>query len=427
MNKIVFDRSKSREVCSAKGVPVVDHIARTFKAERDRGGVGRTLLAVCPNSEAVLRASLVAAGEAHAPIKFAATLNQVDLDGGYTGWTQEEFVRLTARYVEELDLRAPVIIAMDHGGPWLKDVQAKEGWPLDECMMALKTSLTAAIFAGYDLLHIDPTVDRTLPAGVNISIETVVARTIDLIGHVEGVRRRNRLPVVSYEVGTEEVHGGLADMATFRRFLDGLRSGLLSRGLPDVWPIFVVGKVGTDLHTTTFDPAVARELVAAAGEYGSFIKGHYTDFVANPEEYPRTGMGAANIGPEFTEAEYEALVELEAREAALRAGGLAVAPSDFRQVLAGAVLESGRWMKWRQGEELNLPFERYAPERREWLVKTGCRYIWTVPAVLAARRRLYDNLSRAGIDADRAVLDRIGRAVMQYYRAFNLVDVNEVI
>jgi hypothetical protein len=40
---------------------------------------------------------------------------------------------------------------------------------------------------------------------------------------------------------------------------------------------------------------------------GSYIKGHYTDDVANPEEYPLCGMGAANVGPEFTISEYRAL------------------------------------------------------------------------------------------------------------------------
>lgn len=71
-------------------------------------------------------------------------------------------------------------------------------------------------------------------------------------------------------------------------------------GLADVWPCFIVGKVGTDLHTTTFDPDVARDLTARVRPYGSYIKGHYTDGVSNPEQYPLCGMGAANVGPEFT-------------------------------------------------------------------------------------------------------------------------------
>ena len=46
-------------------------------------------------------------------------------------------------------------------------------------------------------------------------------------------------------------------------------------------------------------------------EYGSFIKGHYTDDVENPQDYPLCNMGAANVGPEFTISEFNALEELE--------------------------------------------------------------------------------------------------------------------
>ena len=51
-----------------------------------------TLLAVCPNSGAVLEAAIKAAAASHMPMLFAATLNQVDRDGGYTGWTPKAFV-----------------------------------------------------------------------------------------------------------------------------------------------------------------------------------------------------------------------------------------------------------------------------------------------------------------------------------------------
>ena len=54
-----------------------------------------TLLAVCPNSPAVIKAAFRAAKRNNAPIMFAATLNQVDNDGGYTGMTQKDFVRVS--------------------------------------------------------------------------------------------------------------------------------------------------------------------------------------------------------------------------------------------------------------------------------------------------------------------------------------------
>lgn len=51
-------------------------------------GMEMTLLTVCPNSDAVLEAAIKVAAASNMPMLFAATLNQVDRDGGYTalGW-----------------------------------------------------------------------------------------------------------------------------------------------------------------------------------------------------------------------------------------------------------------------------------------------------------------------------------------------------
>jgi len=368
-----------------------------------------------------------AAKETQAPLFFAATLNQVDLDGGYTGWTPQQFVRLARELTDQIGYRGPVVIGLDHGGPWLKDVQTRERWSLERAMQGVLESLAACLDAGYDLLHIDPTVDRTLATGEAMPIELVVSRTLELIAYAESYRRERGLPPVSYEVGTEEVHGGLADLSVFRRFLDGLRGRLAGAGLGDVWPCFVVGKVGTDLHTTEFDPAVAQQLAAIAAEYGSAIKGHYTDSVSNPEEYSKAGMGGANVGPEFTEAEYAALQYLADREEALAAESKISAPSGLMQALRSAVVASGRWEKWRLPEEQGLAFDQLSSERQGWLVRTGCRYVWTQPGVTAARARLYGNMETAGEEGEEVVLRTIGQVMHKYFRAFGLAGTLEPI
>ena len=40
----------------------------------------------------------------------------------------------------------------------------------------------------------------------------------------------------------------------------------------------------------------------------------YTDFISNPEDYPKSGVDAANVGPEFTILGYDGLSELCAIE-----------------------------------------------------------------------------------------------------------------
>ena len=390
-------------------------------------GVPRTIFAACPNSPTVIRAAMRAAKRNNAPIYFAATLNQIDCDGGYTGMTQEAFTRTVRFETERINFTGPVIVAIDHGGPWLKDRQRTEKWSVKDAMDGVKKSFEAAVLAGYDLIHVDPTVDINVPKGEIIDIHVVAARTVELIAHVEKFRKEKGIAPISYEVGTEEVHGGLADESTFDTFISDLKKGLLEAGLPDVWPCFIVGKVGTDLDTTLFDGEVAKRLTSKVRPLGSYIKGHYTDDVSNPEEYPLCGMGAANVGPEFTMSEYRALCELEEVEKKLEAEGRVAVLSRMKEVLLAEVHASHRWEKWLHEDEKALDLPELTPERQDWIVATCCRYIWQQPAPLAARTQLYANLERVGIDAEEVVLGRIERDMDKYFRAFNLIGLNDLL
>lgn len=416
---------KLRERAASAGLPLMDYILNRISELESQTGVKRTIFAACPNSVSVIRAALKSSKRCDAPVKFAATLNQVDLDGGYTGLTHSEFVKTIRLNCRNLNVHSPVIIAIDHGGPWLKDLHRTEKWSYEKTMAAVKKSFEAAVEAGFDLIHVDPTVDITLETSQQISIEVVAARTIELITHTERFRIKNNYPRISYEVGTEEVHGGLADLKLFRQFLELLKQGLRKEGIDEAWPCFVVGKVGTDLHTTTFDPVVARELTAIARNYGSLIKGHYSDNVTNPEAYPESGMGAANVGPEFTEKEYDGLEELEVLQQSLLDEGRIGKPAEMKKQLWESVIKSDRWKKWLQPGEDPDNFYSVAPERQEWLIKTGCRYIWEDPEVVSARARLYRNIGLQGIDAPGIVESSIESAMDRYFYRFNLAGLNK--
>ncbi len=261
-----------RKRASSAGLPLMDYILERIHELELQTGIKRTIFAACPNSISVIRAALKSSKRSNSPIKFAATLNQVDLDGGYTGLTHSQFVKTIRLHAHNLNVKSPVIIAIDHGGPWLKDLHKTEKWSYDKTMSAVKKSFEAAIEAGFDLIHVDPTVDITLPGMEPVNIDLVAERTVELIVHAEKFRTSNNYPRIAYEVGTEEVHGGLADLQVFKRFLDLLKQGLRKEGLENVWPCFVVGKVGTDLHTSTFDPQVARNLTDIARVIRKFNK-----------------------------------------------------------------------------------------------------------------------------------------------------------
>ena len=336
---------------------------------------------------------MAVAARTNAPMLFAATLNQVDRDGGYTGWTAQRFVEEMQGYATRYGCRSPLFPCLDHGGPWLKDQHTRDNLPLEQAMAEVKASLTACLAAGYSLLHIDPTVDRTLAPGQPPALANRGGphRRTDRARRAR-TRQRLGLPPVDYEVGTEEVHGGLVDVANFRRFLQLLAEALDARGLRHAWPCFVVAQVGTDLHTTFFDAGVAAQLTEIVRPYGSLLKGHYSDWVENPEAYPAAGHGRGQRRPRV----YGRGVYRAAGAGAARGCGCAPIAAWRRPASwprwsrpwtpqAGGASGcsrtkwAGRWPNWRA-------------DRRLWLVQTSARYIWAEPQVVAARRNLYAHL-----------------------------------
>ncbi len=397
----------------------INEIIKILISLNEEGKEPITLLAVCPNSSAVLEAAVKAAARNRSIMLFAATLNQVDIEDSYTGWTPVDFVKQMNIFAEKHHWSGSLFPCLDHGGPWLKDVHTLNNLPYIETMSKVKSSIEACIKAGYQLLHIDPTVDRTLPSNQALPLELVVDRTVELINFAEKIRLESRQPRIAYEVGTEEVHGGLVDVNRFSDFLTLLRIELTKRNLIECWPSLFVAQIGTDLHTTKFDSQAARNLYKVLAPLGSMVKGHYTDWVENPEDYPKTGMGGANVGPEFSAEEYISLMNLEKMEIdsiQLIQREL----SHFGGTLQDVVIGSGRWKKWLLPEEIGLDFWYLSDHRKEWLIKTGSRYVWTDERVVVARNNLYKNLAAQEKDPHGYVIEKIAQTVEKYIKAFNL-------
>lgn len=146
-------------------------------------------------------------------------------------------------------------------------------------------------------------------------LDVVVERTIELLAHAEAERARLGLPPVSYEVGTEEVHGGLADFDNFDRFLAGLEAGLKAAGLAHAWPA------------------------------SSWARSAPTSAIPSSMRSPAGCMSGSRR------------CELCARE---RAYGR---DSGFEKALKAAVVESNRWRKWLTPDEAGRRFDELAPER----------------------------------------------------------------
>jgi tagatose-1,6-bisphosphate aldolase non-catalytic subunit AgaZ/GatZ len=364
----------------------------------------------------VARAALLAAREARAPLLYAATLNQVDRDGGYTGWTPEAFAAFVDDEVDRMEVDVPVFLGLDHGGPWTKDAHAAADLSPSAAMSEAKASIEACVAAGYDLLHLDPAAGPSDAPDTALPIETLVDRTLALLDHAETVRRAGDRGAIAYEVGTDEARGGLSSANRLRAFLNALYTALNGDSRPI--PSFVVGDLGTTLDSSHVDADRARRFAATAAEFGVLVKGHYTDDVEGPSVYPVSGIGGANVGPGLSAVEADAVRDLAALEAQLGTD------SGVADALRTAVVDSGRWKKWLAPNEQGTAFDALPPERQRWLVDTGSRYVWSNPTVRAARGQLYENVA-AYRDAEAYVLWRLKTAILRYMHAFNLVGLTE--
>ena len=106
-----------RERAASQNLSLMEYLLLKTQVLKNETGIPRTIFAACPNSTSVITAALRAAKRNNAPIKFAATLNQVDLDGGYTGLTPKQFVQIVRQEAKAVHFTGPVIVAIDHGGP----------------------------------------------------------------------------------------------------------------------------------------------------------------------------------------------------------------------------------------------------------------------------------------------------------------------
>lgn len=233
-----------------------------------------------------------------------------------------------------------------------------------------------------------------------------------------------------YEVGTEEIAGGMTDPQSLKFFIELLEDELKDLKY-DIFKdnlVFVVGQVGTTMNLdmeNKFDVHQAKKLTDIASNFDLFLKVHYTDWLPDStiKEFPNLGIGAANLGPEFATASISALSELEQEEKkALSRQGKENEQSKFFKSLKSAAFEGAPWTKFApdqlQGEEL----EKYGRENKEKIALSVGRYVLNEPSVKEARKKLYKNLSKYAnlVNVEQSLVEKIRTSIHRYIKAFNL-------
>ncbi|NND71186.1 MAG: hypothetical protein HKN43_06375 [Rhodothermales bacterium] len=364
---------------------------------------GRTLLCVCPNSEHVVRAALSVFHRHRAPLLFVATLNQIDSDGGYTGWTPAIFRDLVAAEIERQEIDSPVFLCLDHGGPW-----KKRGHVIhvshDECLKATKSSIRDCIEAGYSALHLDAT-------GVNSQhqVRTDIAYQVDLTLHLQTFAEGLTNAPLSFEIGTRESGLEASALPLFKEFMGTYFDEVAARRM--TLPTFCVGDAGTTSTPGPADPDRIRQLVDIASSHRSGLKIHFADDVPNLSIFPAIGVRAANIGPGMSAVEYAALHHL---------CNLDGVPQELSTNLDDAIKDSlvaaGLWSDL-IGSEDQTSSQPLLQQRLAY----ASRYVWTAPDVAKVRAELNDAVSHQ-LNPDLLVQQRLEDYIANYLIHFGYLE-----
>lgn len=305
-----------------------------------------TLLCIGPMSKNCVDASIELAEEHKTPLILIASRRQIDSEqfgGGYVeNWTTNHF----AEYVIKKDINKNIILARDHGGPWQNDYEKNQNMNLREAMKSAKDSYKADIDAGFQILHIDPSIDIHAQPDTN----QVLERIYELYEFCWSYAQRKNKDII-FEIGTEEQSGSNNTKEELEYTLECMKKFCNSNKLP--FPSFIVIQAGTKVMETknigSFDSAIRIEnelppeiqipkMIDICNKYQIFMKEHNTDYLSTESLIwqPRLGIHAANVAPEFGVAETKALINI------FENGGHFDLKNDFIQLS----FDSMKWQKW---------------------------------------------------------------------------------
>ena len=371
----------------------------------------RTLLGVGPMSRNCVDATIELANDHEVPVLMIASRRQIDSEefgGGYVNnWTTSEF----ADHVIDRDKKGKIFLARDHGGPWQNAREVAGELSLRRAMESAKASYRADLEAGFQVLHIDPSID----IHGDPNVDEVLSRLFELYEYCWSESQRLGRDVI-FEIGTEEQTGSTNSQEELIYTLASVQKFCQKNHLPN--PSFVVIQTGTRVmemrNVGSFDSPIrvtdelpaeiqVPSMIKVCSRFGVFMKVHNGDYLSDEalRWHPRLGIHSVNVAPEFGVAETCSLVEL------LRANRLDAVADRFLQIS----FDSGKWAKWM------LPGSTASDEDRAFIAG---HYVFATEECRSLLEKCARDLELKGIDLNQHLKEKVKASILRYLRHFRL-------
>ena len=366
-----------------------------------------TLLGVGPMSKNCIDAVIDLANENEAPLMLIASRRQIDSEefgGGYVNnWTTSEY----AKYIKSKDKKNNIILARDHGGPWQNEIEVKNNLNLNEAINSAKKSYKHDIDSGFQILHIDPSIDiHSSP-----NVDQVLDRVYELYEYCWDYAKQKNKDII-FEIGTEEQSGSTNTQEELEYTLDKMNIFCKKNKLP--FPTFVVIQAGTKVMETrnvgSFDSPIRVEneippeiqlpkMISICDKYEIFMKEHNTDYLSTDalNWHPKLGIHSANVAPEFGVAETKSLINLLDQYELF----------EIKKKFIELSYTSLKWKKWMLDDGL--------ASKEEKAIISG-HYIFSDENFLKLKEDIYKKIP----NIDKILRKDVKKSISRYTKAFRL-------
>lgn len=359
-------------------------------------------LGVGPMSRNAVDAAINVANRSDQNLMLIPSRRQVEAasqGGGYVeGWDTARF----AEYVRRNDPAGRLLLCRDHGGPYQSAGERERRLSADEAMASALASYQEDIRNGFDLLHIDTSMDLDGVADDKVAID----RAVELYGQCADFARTQGKEVM-FEIGFEDQGRDANDPFKFQELLDMALNHLRKANLP--LPTFVVAQTGTKVVETRNTGGISvapsavgvavRALADVAERHGIALKAHNCDYLseATVSYLASKGVHALNVAPEFGVVETRAFVEL------LEELGLGTQLERFLALAYG----SGAWRKWMAKDTTASDYER--------AIIAG-HYVYNTERFRDIKAAVRHEAEAKGVDVDTRLRTAIEASIENYAR-----------
>ena len=372
-----------------------------------------TLLAVGPMSKNCVEATIEIANEKKVPIMMIASRRQIDskeLGGGYVNnWDTKRF----SSYVKKRDKNKLITLCRDHGGPWQNNIEIKKKLNSIQAMNSAKRSYMEDIDSGFKIIHIDTCLSLI---GTEKSKKKTLDRLFELYKFCSNYAKKKNKNIF-FEIGTEEQSGTTNTQKELEETLQKTVNFCNKNKLKK--PTFVVIQSGTRVmemrNVGTFEapfrveneiPAEIQipKMIEICKKYNVLMKAHNTDYLSNEALncYPRLGINAANIAPEFGVIESKKILEIM----------VALKLKSLKNSFIKLSLDSNKWKKWMTKDSKANDYEK--------AIISG-HYVFSEKKFLEIKKNLVKILKEKNQNLDKILKKEIKDSILRYLFNFNLI------